>query len=117
MESSTTVFTPPTTLSQRQQQPTKKCPSFNRFYAKDCKAYMWSPSYESSYCCPSANQGFKYLYIPVQRRLPISQLHARLYILHINRNRIHNIHYTDRNLAAISIQNVYEAEFCSQLET
>ncbi|CEG84515.1 hypothetical protein RMATCC62417_18306 [Rhizopus microsporus] len=27
---------------------------------------------------PSANQGFKYLYAPVQRRIPISQLRSRL---------------------------------------
>ncbi|KAG1149449.1 hypothetical protein G6F37_000441 [Rhizopus arrhizus] len=117
MESSTTVSTPPAALSQRQPHPTKKCLPFNRSYAKDCKAYMWSLSSESSYCCSSANQDFKYLYIPFQRRLPISQLRDRLHTLHTNRSRTHSTHYPDRNLAAIFIQNVYEAEFCSQLET
>ncbi|KAG1545579.1 hypothetical protein G6F45_013631 [Rhizopus arrhizus] len=47
---------------------------------------------------PSTNQGFKYLYLPIQRRLPIRQIRSLLRRLHINSNRVLDIHYPDRHL-------------------
>ncbi|CEG80174.1 hypothetical protein RMATCC62417_14544 [Rhizopus microsporus] len=64
---------------------------------------------------PSSNQGFKYLYVPVQRRIPISQLHSRLRRLHINSSRALDIHYPDHHLVVLLIHNDYEPELCSQL--
>jgi hypothetical protein len=54
---------------------------------------------------PSAYQGFKYLYAPVQRRIPISQL----------RSRVFDIHYPDRQLVALLIHNDYKSKLRSQL--
>ncbi|KAG1596801.1 hypothetical protein G6F47_007878 [Rhizopus delemar] len=65
---------------------------------------------------PSTNQGFKYLYLPIQRRLPIRQIRSLLRRLHINSNRVLDIHYPDRHLVALLLHNDYEAEVRSQLE-
>ncbi|ORE10236.1 hypothetical protein BCV72DRAFT_199935, partial [Rhizopus microsporus var. microsporus] len=64
---------------------------------------------------PSSNQGFKYLYVPVQRRIPISQLRSRLRRLHINNSRVLDIHFPDRHLVALLIHNDYESKLFSQL--
>ncbi|KAG1144719.1 hypothetical protein G6F37_004801 [Rhizopus arrhizus] len=41
----------------------------------------------STFYPPSTNRGLKYLYLPVQRRLPISQLHSFLQRLNISSNK------------------------------
>ncbi|KAL4213045.1 hypothetical protein AB4K20DRAFT_2005006 [Rhizopus microsporus] len=64
---------------------------------------------------PSANQGFKYLYVPVQRRIPIIQLRNRIRRLYINNSHVLNIHYPDRHLVTLIIHNDYEPELRSQL--
>ncbi|PHZ07319.1 uncharacterized protein RHIMIDRAFT_275067 [Rhizopus microsporus ATCC 52813] len=61
----------------------------------------------------SANHGYKFLYLPLRRRLPIGQLRSRLRQLSINTRRVLSIHYPDRHLVALLIYNDYEAEFCS----
>ena len=63
----------------------------------------------------SANQGFKYLYVPVQRRIPISQLRNRIRRLHINSSHVLDIHYPDHHLVALLIHNDYDSELRSQL--
>ncbi|PHZ10064.1 uncharacterized protein RHIMIDRAFT_240173 [Rhizopus microsporus ATCC 52813] len=68
-----------------------------------------------TFSLPSSNQSFKYLYVPVQRRIPISQLRSRLRRLHINSSRILDIHYPDRHFVALLIRNDYESELRSQL--
>ncbi|KAL4206396.1 hypothetical protein AB4K20DRAFT_1998931 [Rhizopus microsporus] len=68
-----------------------------------------------TFSSPSANQGFKYLYAPVQRRIPISQLRNRLRCLYINSIRALDIHYPDHHLVVLLIHNDYEPELRSQL--
>ncbi|ORE11154.1 hypothetical protein BCV72DRAFT_253953 [Rhizopus microsporus var. microsporus] len=68
-----------------------------------------------TFSLPSSNQSFKYLYVPVQRRIPINQLRSRLRRLHINSSRILDIHYPDRHFVALLIRNDYESELRSQL--
>ncbi|CEG74918.1 hypothetical protein RMATCC62417_10046 [Rhizopus microsporus] len=65
---------------------------------------------------PSANHGYKFLYLPLYRRLPIGQLCSRLRQLNINTRRILNIHYPDRHFVALLIHNDYEDKLCSQLQ-
>ncbi|KAG1055838.1 hypothetical protein G6F43_002232 [Rhizopus delemar] len=65
---------------------------------------------------PSTNQGFKYLYLSIQPPLSIRQICSLLRRLHINSNRVLDIHYPDRYLVALLIHNNYEAEVRSQLE-
>ncbi|CEG73418.1 hypothetical protein RMATCC62417_08808 [Rhizopus microsporus] len=60
---------------------------------------------------PSANQDFKYLYIPV----PTNQLRSRLRRLHVHSSRILDIHYPDRHLVILLIHNDYESEPRSRL--
>ncbi|RCH88818.1 hypothetical protein CU097_010597 [Rhizopus azygosporus] len=64
----------------------------------------------------SANHGYKFLYLPLRRRLPIGQLRSRLRQLNINTRRILSIHYPDRHLVALLIHNDYEDELRSQLK-
>ncbi|KAG1145256.1 hypothetical protein G6F37_005655 [Rhizopus arrhizus] len=58
----------------------------------------------------STNHGYKFLYLPIRRRLPIGQIRSRLRQLNINIRRILNIHYSDRDLVALLIHNDYETE-------
>ncbi|CEG75003.1 hypothetical protein RMATCC62417_10116 [Rhizopus microsporus] len=62
-----------------------------------------------------SNQIFKYLYVHVQRRIPISQLCSRLRRLHINSSHVLDIHYPDHHLVVLPTYNDYESELCSQL--
>ncbi|CEG66011.1 hypothetical protein RMATCC62417_02671 [Rhizopus microsporus] len=61
----------------------------------------------------SANHGYKFLYLPLRRRLPIGQLRSRLRQLNINTHRILSIHYPDCHLIALLIHNDYEDELHS----
>ncbi|KAI7898600.1 uncharacterized protein BX663DRAFT_442666 [Cokeromyces recurvatus] len=60
---------------------------------------------------PSANQGFQYLYIPTKARIPIGKLRTTLKKLGVNNARILDIHYPDRNIAALLVHNDYATEF------
>ncbi|KAG0803556.1 hypothetical protein G6F20_013423 [Rhizopus arrhizus] len=64
----------------------------------------------------STNHGYKFLYLPIRRRLPIGQIRSRLRQLNINTRRILNIHYSDRDLVALLIHNDYETELRSLLK-
>lgn len=64
----------------------------------------------------STNHGYKFLYLPIRRRLPIGQIRSRLRQLNINTRRILNIHYPDRDLVALLIHNDYETELRSLLK-
>ncbi|CEG74418.1 hypothetical protein RMATCC62417_09642 [Rhizopus microsporus] len=68
-----------------------------------------------TFSLPSSNQSFKYLYVPAQRRIPISQLRSRLRRLHINSSRVLGIHYPNHHLVALLLHNDYESELHSQL--
>lgn len=59
---------------------------------------------------PSANQGFQYIYIPTKARIPVGKLRTTLRKLDINNSRILDIHYPDRNVAAILVHNDYATE-------
>ncbi|ORE06240.1 hypothetical protein BCV72DRAFT_256428 [Rhizopus microsporus var. microsporus] len=63
---------------------------------------------------PSANQNFKYLYVPAQHPIPISQLRSQLRRLQINSSRVLDIHYPDHHLVVLLIHNDYESDLCSQ---
>ncbi|KAG1046887.1 hypothetical protein G6F43_010643 [Rhizopus delemar] len=65
---------------------------------------------------PSTNQGFKYLYLSIQRCLPIHQIRSLLRRSHINSGRVLDIHYPDHHLVALLTRNDYETEVRSQLE-
>ncbi|KAG1557857.1 hypothetical protein G6F49_005010 [Rhizopus delemar] len=69
-----------------------------------------------TFSSPFTNQDFKYLYLPIQRRLPIHQIRSLLRRLNINSNRVLDIHYPDRHLVVLLIHNNCEAEVRSQLE-
>ncbi|KAG1369222.1 hypothetical protein G6F61_012519 [Rhizopus arrhizus] len=69
-----------------------------------------------TFSSPSTNQGFKYLHLSIQRRLPIRQIRSLLRRLHINSSHVLDIHYPDRHLVALLIHNDCEAEVRSQLE-
>ncbi|KAG0764393.1 hypothetical protein G6F16_006911 [Rhizopus arrhizus] len=64
----------------------------------------------------STNHGYKFLYLPIRRRLPIGQIRSRLRQLNINTRRILNIHYSDRDLIALLIHNDYETGLHSLLK-
>jgi hypothetical protein len=59
---------------------------------------------------PSTNQGFQYLYIPTKARIPVGKLRTTLKRLGLNNSRILDIHYPDRNVAALLVHNDYAPE-------
>ncbi|KAG1315296.1 hypothetical protein G6F64_000776 [Rhizopus arrhizus] len=65
---------------------------------------------------PSINQGLKYLYLSIQRRLSIRQTRSLLQRFHINSSCVLDIHHSDHHLVVLLIHNNYEAEVRSQLE-
>lgn len=69
-----------------------------------------------TFSVPSANHGYKFIYLPLRRRLPIGQLRSHLRQLNISTRRILNIHYPDCHLVALLIHNDYEVELRSQLK-
>ncbi|KAG0924325.1 hypothetical protein G6F26_013768 [Rhizopus arrhizus] len=64
---------------------------------------------------PTAPSSFKFIHVPIHRRLPIHQLRANLRELHINTRRILDIQYSDRNVVSFLIHTGFEPEFRSQL--
>jgi hypothetical protein len=64
---------------------------------------------------PSEPAAFKFIHVPVRRRLPMQQMRANLRKLHINTRRILDIQYPDRNVASFLIHIDYETELRSQL--
>ncbi|KAG1101647.1 hypothetical protein G6F40_011499 [Rhizopus arrhizus] len=64
---------------------------------------------------PTAPSSFKFIHVPIHRRLPIHQLRANLRELHINARRILDIQYSDRNVGSFLIHTCFESELRSQL--
>ncbi|KAG1149772.1 hypothetical protein G6F36_014701 [Rhizopus arrhizus] len=64
---------------------------------------------------PTAPSSFKFIHVPIHRRLPIHQLRANLRELHINARRILDIQYSDRNVVSFLIHTCFESELRSQL--
>ncbi|KAL4215033.1 hypothetical protein AB4K20DRAFT_1791862, partial [Rhizopus microsporus] len=69
-----------------------------------------------TFSVPSANHGYKFLYLPLRHHLPIGQLRSRLRQLNINTRRTLNAHYPDRHPVALLIHNDYEDELRLQLK-
>ncbi|KAG1055155.1 hypothetical protein G6F43_002867 [Rhizopus delemar] len=65
---------------------------------------------------PSTNQGFQYLYVSTKARVPFGKLCSYLRNIGANNARVLDIHYPDRNVAALLIHNDYVAEFKQLLE-
>ncbi|ORE06602.1 hypothetical protein BCV72DRAFT_249946 [Rhizopus microsporus var. microsporus] len=64
----------------------------------------------------SANHGYKFLYLPLRRRLTIGKLRPRMRQLNINTHRVLNIYYPGRHLVALLVHNDYGVELYSQLK-
>ncbi|RCI00238.1 hypothetical protein CU097_015725 [Rhizopus azygosporus] len=87
--------------------------------AAKLKASTFLPSQMTTahtFSVSSANHGYRFLYLPLRRHLPIGQLRSRLRQLNISTRRILNIHYPDRHPVGLLIHNDYEDEFRSQLK-
>lgn len=65
---------------------------------------------------PSTNQGFKYLFVSTKARIPVGKLRTYLRNMGINNARVLDIHYPDRNVAALLVHNDYVSEFKETLE-
>ncbi|RCI02346.1 hypothetical protein CU098_002465, partial [Rhizopus stolonifer] len=55
----------------------------------------------------STDQGFQYLYLPCRRKLPIRDMRQQFARLGLDRGRVLDIHYPDRNVVAILVHNEY----------
>jgi hypothetical protein len=66
---------------------------------------------------PSTNQGFQYLYVSTKARVPVGKLRSYLRNMGVNNARVLDIHYPDRNIAALLVHNDYVSEFKQLLET
>jgi hypothetical protein len=65
----------------------------------------------------SPNQGFQYIYLNTNKRLPLKELRRKFRRLGITTSRLLDIHYPTRNVVAILIHNDYQQEFVAQLHT
>ncbi|KAG0747124.1 hypothetical protein G6F57_007042 [Rhizopus arrhizus] len=124
-DSTATVSRPLAFPSSLQLESSTKCPpppeleSPLHQKAFKSKYALLLPSQTASartFSSPSTNQRFKYLYLSIQRHLPIHQIRSLLRRLHINSSHVLDIHYPDHHLVALLIHNDCEAEVRSQLE-
>lgn len=65
---------------------------------------------------PSANQGFKYFYLPTKARIPVGTLRKMFRRIGINNARLLDIHYPARHTAAVLIHNDFESDFVDLLQ-
>ena len=66
---------------------------------------------------PSPNQGYKYLYVSTKSRISVGKLRSYLRQMGVNNAHILDIHYPDRNIAALLVHNDYAAELQKLLES
>ncbi|KAG0905307.1 hypothetical protein G6F33_012271 [Rhizopus arrhizus] len=81
----------------------------NRVRKEEAAARFFQP--------PSTNQGFQYLYVSTKSRVPVGKLRSYLRNMGVNNARVLDIHYPDRNIAALLLHNDYVAEFKQLLES
>ncbi|KAG1176955.1 hypothetical protein G6F36_010883 [Rhizopus arrhizus] len=101
---------------------TNKCPhSPNNIVSPPSK--VSKPRYNTSHYSITAivkqfsapTTGFKFIHLPIQRRLPLHQLRSNLRHLHINTCRILDIQYPDRHVVSLLIHYGYENELRDKL--
>lgn len=66
---------------------------------------------------PSDNQGFQYLYVSTKARIPVGKLRSYLRNMGVNNARVLDIHYPDRNVAALLVYKDYTSDFKHLLES
>ncbi|KAI8330231.1 hypothetical protein BC941DRAFT_456907 [Chlamydoabsidia padenii] len=64
---------------------------------------------------PSPNQGFQYVYLNTNKRLPTKELRTKFRRLGITTSRLLDIHYPTKNVLAILVHNDFTAEFLEHM--
>ncbi|KAG2202955.1 hypothetical protein INT46_010207 [Mucor plumbeus] len=81
----------------------------NRHHKEEIASRFFQP--------PSPNQGYKYLYVHTKSRILVGRLRSYLRQMGVNNARVLDIHYLDRNIAALLLHNEYAADFQKLLES